>query len=161
MILAISNDQTEVDNHHQIVQDHKGVHRHQIRITEVDQDLKHNRPCQIRTTEVNYLSPEDLIREVALISNGQVTKDKPQKGTTRIQEMVTGSKEMSEIGQINDRLRRNRTVVGRSGTDRTPCCQSNGCESGGIGRMLQKGTRRRAAFNGSNEGCMAERQSPR
>lgn len=111
MILAISNDQTEVDNHHQIVQDHKGVHRHQIRITEVDQDLKHNRHCQIRTTEVNYLSPEDLIRELALISNGQVTKDKPQKGTTRIQEMVTGSKEMSEIGQINDRLRRNRTVV--------------------------------------------------
>jgi len=50
--------------------------------------------------------------------------------------------------------------LGRSWTDRTPCCQSIGCESGGIACMLQKGTRREAAFNGSNEGCTAERQTP-
>ena len=92
MILGISNEQTEVDNHHRIVQDRKGVHRRQIRITEVDQGLKHNRHCQIRTTEVNRPSPEDLTHGMALLSNGQVTKDKPQKGTTRIQGMVTGSK---------------------------------------------------------------------
>ena len=50
--------------------------------------------------------------------------------------------------------------LGRSWTGRKPCCQSNGGESGGIADMLQKGTRRRAAFKGSNEGCTAERQAP-
>jgi hypothetical protein len=110
MILAISNEQTEVDNHHRIVQDRKGVHRRQIRITEVDRDLKHNRHCQIRTTEVNRLNPEDLIHEMAILNNGPVTKDKPQKEIHKIQGMATGSKEMSEIAQINSRLRHNRMV---------------------------------------------------
>lgn len=39
--------------------------------------------------------------------------------------------------------------LGRSWTDRTPCCQSIGCESGEVACMLQKCTRRRAAFNGA------------
>ena len=38
--------------------------------------------------------------------------------------------------------------LGRSWTDRTPCYQSIGCESGEMAYMLQKGTtRRKAAFN--------------
>lgn len=49
--------------------------------------------------------------------------------------------------------------LGRSWIGRTPCCQSNGGESGGIAGMLQKGTRRRAAFNGSSGGCTAEKQA--
>jgi hypothetical protein len=110
MILAISNDQTEVDNHHRIAQDRKGVHRQQIRITELDQDLKHNRQCRTRTTEASHLSPEGPTHGMVVLSNGRVTKGTPQKGINRTQEMVTGSKEMSEIAQINDRLRRNRTV---------------------------------------------------
>ena len=110
MILAISNEQTEVDNHHRIDQDRKGVHRRQTRITEVGHDPKHSRHCQIKTTEANHLNPEDLTHGMAHLSNGRVTKDMPQKGTHRILEMVTGSKEMSEIAQINGRLRRNQMV---------------------------------------------------
>jgi len=49
--------------------------------------------------------------------------------------------------------------LGRNWTDRTPCCQSIGCESGEITCMLQKGTRREAAFNCSNAVCTAERQT--
>lgn len=105
MILATSNDQTEVDRHHRIVQDRKG---RPIRIIEVDRDLMHSHLCQIRTTEVNHLRPEDLIREMALLSHGPVTKANPHNETNRIQEMATGSKGLPEIGQSNDRLRRNR-----------------------------------------------------
>lgn len=122
MILATSNDQTKVDSHHRIVRDRKGDHRRRIRITEVDQGLKHSSHRQIRTTEVNRLNPEDLTREMAPLSHGQVTKDIPQKGINRIQGMVTEDKEMLEIGQSNGRLHRNRTVdlTGSSHRHRTP-----------------------------------------
>lgn len=51
--------------------------------------------------------------------------------------------------------------LGRSWTGRKPCCQSNGGESGVIAGMLQKCTRRRAAFNGSDGGRTAEKQAAR
>lgn len=119
MILATSNDQTEVDRHHRIVQDRKG---RQIRIIEVDQGLMHSCLCQIKTTEVNHLTPKGLIREMALLVHGPVTKANPQNETNRIQEMATGSKGLPEIGQSNDRLRRNRMadLTRSSNHDRIP-----------------------------------------
>jgi hypothetical protein len=107
MILATSNGQREVDLHHRIVQDHKG---RQIRIIEVDQDLMHSSYRQIRTIEVNHLSPEALIREMALPSHGRVTKAKKRNEINMIREMTQGSKKLLEIGQINGHLRRNRMV---------------------------------------------------
>jgi hypothetical protein len=110
MILATSNDQTEVGSHHRIDRDRKGDHRRQTRITEVDQGLKHSSHRQTRTTEINHLNLEDLAREMAHLSHGRVTKDIPPKGINRIQETATESKGMPEIDQSNVRLHHNRTV---------------------------------------------------
>lgn len=105
MILATSNDQTEVDRHHRVVQDRRG---RRIKIIEVDQGLMHSRLCQIETTEVNHLSPEALIPGTVLLSHGRVTQANPQNEINRTREMATGSQGLPEIGQTNGRLRRNR-----------------------------------------------------
>jgi hypothetical protein len=122
MILATSNDQTEVGSHHQIARDRKGDQRRQIRITEVDQGLNHSSHRQTRTTEVNHLNPEGLTREMLPLSHGRITKDIPQKRINRIQEMATENKGMPEIGQSSARLHRNRTadLTASSHHHRTP-----------------------------------------
>jgi len=110
-ILGTNNDQTEVDNHPRTVLTREGRHQLQIKITEMEQDLKDNRHRRIKTTEVSHLSLKDTTRGMATLSNGQATRAKLQIGTNRTREMATGSKEISEIGQRNDHLRRNRMAA--------------------------------------------------